>query len=108
MWRCALISETMPTIIIILPVYLSYAWTCNPINIPTAPCFNTTKLSLANQTSFLSSSNASIAFNTSWLLVNGSDSFVFTLRVSKEGRDDAEVNQVLTLAVEQVAGTNLP
>ncbi|XP_033639226.1 uncharacterized protein LOC117299811 [Asterias rubens] len=87
---------------------LSYAWTCNPINIPTAPCFNTTKLSLANQTSFLSSSNASIAFNTSWLLVNGSDSFVFTLRVSKEGRDDAEVNQVLTLAVEQVAGTNLP
>ncbi|XP_038044344.1 polycystic kidney disease protein 1-like 1 isoform X2 [Patiria miniata] len=82
---------------------LRYNWTCHPLGLTTASCFNATALSVANQTSILPSSNESLVFPTSWLLPNDSRSFVFTLRVSKEGRADAEVTQVLTL-VQEVVG----
>ncbi|XP_022082101.1 polycystic kidney disease protein 1-like 1 [Acanthaster planci] len=83
---------------------LRYNWTCYPLNVPTAPCFNETALMLANQTSLLPSSNASLVFPASWLLANGSRSFVFALRVGKEGRADVETTQVLSLVRETEEG----
>ncbi|XP_077978738.1 polycystin-1-like protein 1 [Glandiceps talaboti] len=75
---------------------LSYNWTCNLLDSPSSSCFD--DVAMADIVSPLDTNSSVLTFQSSLLKQDPLISFVFWLKVSKEGREDVYTSQVLEIA----------